>query len=317
MNDQPPERPSKPNGRRARAALIALLLAASTTGVVWIGRHNGPVSGTLSDQKTAGAIGGLQPGAPTVPASATPSAAPSEPVSTAPSAPSPTPSTAPATVPEPGVDEHATRLLPLPSPPPGTGGYALLPSDSQPARYDPCRPIHYVVRDKNTPYGGDEAISAAVAEVSKATGLQFIDDGKTTEPPNWNRSLYQPNRYGDRWAPVLIAWTDPTESPDIGDNVAGLAGSQSFTPRVDEPPVYVSGQIQLDVTDFNRMQTEWHGDVLETELIEHELGHLVGLDHVMDPTQIMNPGVTTLDGYGAGDLRGLAYAGGGGCHPEI
>jgi predicted Zn-dependent protease len=53
-------------------------------------------------------------------------------------------------------------------------------------------------------------------------------------------------------------------------------------------------------------------------IIEHELGHVVGLDHVADPTQLMNPelepGVT---GFGDGDRRGLALLGEGACFPEI
>ena len=50
----------------------------------------------------------------------------------------------------------------------------------------------------------------------------------------------------------------------------------------------------------------------------HELGHLVGLDHVTAANQLMypqtRPGVTD---FGAGDLTGLAALGRGTCLPDM
>jgi hypothetical protein len=51
--------------------------------------------------------------------------------------------------------------------------------------------------------------------------------------------------------------------------------------------------------------------------VEHELGHVVGLNHVTDATHIMYPTDLGRTGYGTGDLRGLAAMGSGACHPEI
>jgi predicted Zn-dependent protease len=50
----------------------------------------------------------------------------------------------------------------------------------------------------------------------------------------------------------------------------------------------------------------------------HELGHLVGLDHVDDPGQLMYP-VTALavTDYAAGDLRGLHRLSTGPCAPDL
>lgn len=49
----------------------------------------------------------------------------------------------------------------------------------------------------------------------------------------------------------------------------------------------------------------------------HELANVVGLDHVDDPTQLMNPEGTNVTEFAAGDLAGLARLGGGQCVPEL
>jgi hypothetical protein len=41
--------------------------------------------------------------------------------------------------------------------------------------------------------------------VHVATGFKFVFDGMTDEAPNKERKAYQPDRYKDRCAPVLIA----------------------------------------------------------------------------------------------------------------
>jgi hypothetical protein len=50
----------------------------------------------------------------------------------------------------------------------------------------------------------------------------------------------------------------------------------------------------------------------------HELGHLVGLDHVSDDSQLMSPTLSgDLTDYASGDLEGLAVLGQGQCLPDI
>jgi hypothetical protein len=219
-------------------------------------------------------------------------------------------------VPTPGVGEQKTRLLPTPKPPAGSGGYGLLNAKYGPPRYDPCRPIHYVIRDQGDPPGGDADIRQAIAQVSKATGLKFVADGTTTETPTPKRAPYQPTRYGDRWAPLLIAWTDPTHMPFLAGPIAGRGGSQPYA-LGPGPSTYVTGALFLDAPQLTQLQAGPEGNVAVLTTIEHELGHVVGLDHVKDPTQIMYPEGHGQTHFGAGDLRGLAYEGSGACHPEL
>lgn len=191
----------------------------------------------------------------------------------------------------------------------------LEPDGVTPVTWDPCRPIHYVTRQTGKPAGGDALVAHAIAAVTRATGLHFVDDGATAESVTPDRAVFQPGRYGDRWAPVLIAWETPDEQPRLAGSVAGLSGPALVTlPGADA--AYVSGTVELD---GRQIATAQRVDPAAARLIVmHELGHLVGLDHVDDPTQAMNP-VTThgVRGFAAGDLTGLARLGRGECRPDL
>jgi hypothetical protein len=201
--------------------------------------------------------------------------------------------------------------------PAGQGGYEFLdehPDGSgRPVTFDPCEPIHYVVRPDGAPPSGSAMLAAALSEVSRATGLVFVDDGPTSEGPASERHL------AGRWSlraaptPVLIAWATEDEWPSLAGSVVGEAGPVSQTsPR--STPRFVTGQVVLDAADLAHAP----GDTRAAEQVRlvamHELGHLVGLGHVEDPTQLMHAetGAQT-GGFGAGDLRGLHLLGSGEC----
>ncbi|CAB5002042.1 unannotated protein [freshwater metagenome] len=221
----------------------------------------------------------------------------------------------------------------------GTHGFIQMQPDGvTPVAYDPCRPIHYVTRPDGAPDGADQLITEAVASVSQATGLVFINDGATDEAPSEQRDSFLPERYGDRWAPVLIAWSNPTESPDLGGDgsgdsagstleILGYAGSSSAGYAEDSDPgaadssgqqIFVSGGLTLDGPDFAELLSERGGYAEARATVMHELGHLVGLDHVSDDSQLMSPTLSgDLTDYASGDLEGLAVLGQGQCLPDI
>jgi hypothetical protein len=176
-------------------------------------------------------------------------------------------------------------------------------SSSEPVRYDACAPVHYAINPAHAPAGGVEDAHKAIEETAKATGLDFAYDGETTEQPDFARAPYQPDRYGDRWAPILIAW-----SPDLGPadasgaQAAGRGGSVIRT-NGDGRSVYVTG-----MAVFNSSVALRSGFGGETwgQVIVHELGHVVGLAHVDDSTSVMNPMVGLRPAtWGDGDRRGL------------
>lgn len=224
-----------------------------------------------------------------------------------------------ASQPLPG-HEVADEPLGTPWPAPAGGGshaFAALQDDGvTPVAYDPCRPVHYVVRPGNGPIGGDDLIHDAVRRVSEVTGLRFVHDGPTAERPSQDRSPYQPERYGYRWAPVVIAWETEAENPAFGTDVIGEAGSIGVSVG-GGPRVYVTGGVSLDGATFVRLLATPEGMPIARAVVLHELAHLVGLDHVGDAGQLMYPTTSAVTDFAAGDLTGLAALGSGECEPDL
>ena len=184
-----------------------------------------------------------------------------------------------------------------------------------PVAWDPCRQIHYVTSGV-PPLGAELIVAKAVQELSKATGLQFVDDGATSEQPGSEREPYLPQRYGKIWAPVLVAWTTPDTVPALAGDVSGWSGPVGTTTETGLQ-VYVSGNVFLDRPQLSKSRTA-EGKAPVRGLVLHEFGHLLGLAHVADLTQIMNPVVEPgIDHLKAGDREGLARLGEGSCAPGL
>jgi hypothetical protein len=221
--------------------------------------------------------------------------------------------------PPPGVGAQP-RPIGRPPPLPAEDGphafVATQPNGRDPVAYDPCRPIHVVVNERTSPAGGAALVRDALDRISETTGLQFVVDGPTTELPVEDRPPYQPDRYPGRWAPVLVAWSDAAESPALEGEIAGQGGSSWF--ELDTGSVFVSGLVVLDGPDLADLLGSARGRAVARGIVLHELGHLVGLGHVGDASQLMFPETSedTTD-FAAGDLRGLAALGTGQCFPEV
>jgi hypothetical protein len=221
----------------------------------------------------------------------------------------------------PPSQEESARPLGTPAPvPDGTGRFEVLQHQrgdaSKPVAWDPCRPVHYVVNPSGGPADGPALIHAAIAQVGAATGLQFVDDGTTSEAPSKERGAYQPGRYGkSRWAPVLVAWSDEGSYPELAGYVAGLGDPQAvYAPNGEL--VYVTGQLVLDDQTLSAAQTP--DRTRARAVILHELGHIAGLDHTNDRNQLMfSEAQFNVTTYGDGDLRGLALLGRQSCFPGV
>ena len=189
--------------------------------------------------------------------------------------------------------------------------------DGSPVAFDPCRPVHYVINPENASPEGVELAHEAIARVSEATGLAFTDDGLTDErPPTGGAREPVQQRYGDRWAPVLIAWSEGGVDPELTNDTAGYANNFPVTPNGPGTTRLVTGMVVLDTDQLSQAATfEWGRD-LDRAIIMHELAHVVGLAHVDDRGQLMAPAAGTITTFQAGDLAGLAQAGAGQCFTD-
>lgn len=188
---------------------------------------------------------------------------------------------------------------------PGAGDYAFLQTQrggDQPVGYDPCVPIEYVVNTAGAPGSWESLVTTAVAHTEWATGLDFVFQGSTDERPFDAR---QAGSLMPRNQPVVIGWGDSDEFPDLAGDVAGLGGSASVVDDFGRQ-YFDTGSIVLDTDVFSAAGVS---SAQLQAILDHEFGHLVGLDHVDSTAELMHARSTERLGYGDGDLEGLARLG--------
>ncbi len=172
--------------------------------------------------------------------------------------------------------------------------YAMTQRDGvSPVGFDPCSPIEIVINPQGAPDGYADLVGTAVARTANATGLTMNVVGETDDR---NFSLRNTGE------PVVVAWADQDEVPQLAGDVRGLGGSTSIQQGGQRG--YVSGMVVID-TDGAAFDL---GGQVSQAILDHEFGHLVGLGHVDDAGELMNPTPSRLS-YGPGDLEGLANLG--------
>ena len=208
----------------------------------------------------------------------------------------------PGGMPPAGLGEQPQRILSAVSASGSSHDYVIakMNPDGSPVTFSPCRTWPVVVNVADAPADGYTAVTDAVQEVSRATGLQLVVEGITSEEAAGDRAAFQPDRYGDRWAPILVDWT--TGGAERG--FAGHGGPAAVTLPDADQAFYVTGQITVDAAGrFNRDPAALRAILL------HEFGHVVGLKHAASEAELMAATNTGQTGFGPGDLAGLAQLG--------
>ena len=219
-------------------------------------------------------------------------------------------------------DTFASGLTPdrIPNLPAGYSFTFVKDDGCTPIRFDPCQPIHYVMNPAQAPPSGVADVEEAFARLARATGLTFVNDGVTEEVSR--RGPYVEDRYPNRWAPILVAW-----SRRSGDRANVEVVGSGFPYRVQD--VLVSGMLTLnsDAVSDRAKDTPLPGGfgsapgfgaigaegVTWGRVILHELAHVVGLGPPRDRDQLMYPDTAQQTShtteYRSGDREGLRLLG--------
>jgi hypothetical protein len=169
--------------------------------------------------------------------------------------------------------------------------------NGRPVSWDACEPIRYVVNPDGAPDDWEEVVDDAVSEVEEASGFDLEGVG-TSDDSSSDR------RRGDarQRLPVLIDWATPEEVTTLEGDTVGIGGSSAVTRNGETR--FVTGVVVLDEQEFDQMwRTGRHRAA--TLILAHELGHVLGLDHVDDAKQLMNPSYVGQRGFGDGDRAGF------------
>ena len=215
----------------------------------------------------------------------------------------------------------------IPTLPPAYSFSAVASDGCTPVRWNPCAPVRFVVNPAGAPPGGPEDVRQAFRRLGQATGITYVDGGLTDERSAGERAAYQPERYGRRWAPVLVEWR--TEAGGTGEVQLVGVGLP-----VRSGDVYVSGRLSLNPAAVTHARARTRlapgfgspdgtgpigpSGVTWGRVVLHELAHVAGLGHTRDPTQLMYPETTEQTTrparFAAGDRAGLRHLGrGAGC----
>jgi len=203
-------------------------------------------------------------------------------------------------------------------------GYSVRKEQGQGLRWNPCqKEITYKVNVKKAGNKGKERyaireIKKAFRKSGRATGFKFTYKGKTRKIPSNHRiAKYREDEE------IIVAYAVTKErSKYYSDLVGRYPGAlavggptYSFLPYDfnGNPRGAVSGRgrVVLNASMTKNMPRGFGYGFKRGNVLLHEIGHVMGLNHVKDSRQLMSPyiGGDTRNGFQWGDQAGLKKVG--------
>lgn len=195
------------------------------------------------------------------------------------------------------------RLEPLPDRPTfyEDGSYAFVSTQTYdagvPVTWDHCRPIEVVLNPYDAPPGAEALVRDALRDLEQVSAFRFTWGGLRSQRP----------APGRRTGPVLVSFSTRDETARMTEGVAGLGGS-SWSELEGTRAWFRTGEVTLSASYFTLLHDRGETGLMRAVVL-HELGHVLGLDHVESTEEIMNGEAGGTLQLGHGDLTGLAKLG--------
>lgn len=172
-------------------------------------------------------------------------------------------------------------------------------------QWDSCRTLTWKLNPKASPKAARKQVTGAFKRLHAATGLEFSYQGTTTQAPRTG---------GVDGTDIVVGWMRRKAFSEKFGSAVGVGGASYWTGwrLPDGTPVSraARGGVVLNAGYNDDLARGFGSGYTWGEVLMHELGHVVGLDHTSLDTQLMYPSITNGTAlWGAGDLAGLTTLG--------